>query len=285
MASAHYESFLVGGLLVLIGSVLFMAWSGWRYVDREREMETLSLRGIGHELRLNLLQFLAELRAIQSDDTLGPGALLPISFPQLDGVLSRPSEADRRALSVIRLHYDALGAHKLELRGLLAQRADTQSAQSYAIGTIVQAIASLYLWEQHKGRPPTEAHKTRSWHVRAWMKTHGFRADLVPNFHLRDAVVERLRSDGMALTPKPLSHTASQYYAKRYHRKSDPNAPFWRRKPVQNSGQMIDIAPTPIKVRTPSRPPAEPVAPQPAATPEAPIRVTYGPVTTASDRE
>jgi hypothetical protein len=48
--------------------------------------------------------------------------------------------------------------------------------------------------------------------------------------HLRDQVVARLRADGMTLTPKPLSHTASEFYAMQYDRKADPNAPFWKRK-------------------------------------------------------
>ena len=62
------------------------------------------------------------------------------------------------------------------------------------------------------------------------MKTHAFAADLFPDMHLRDAVVEYLRTEGMELTPKPLAYTASEYYAKQYDRKTDPNAPFGRRR-------------------------------------------------------
>jgi len=79
--------------------------------------------------------------------------------------------------------------------------------------------------------------------VRDWMKRHGFRADALPGLHLRDEVVERLRSYGMTLTPKPLTYTASQYYAKLYDRKADPNAPFWKRKQTEPKAEIDPAAP------------------------------------------
>lgn len=285
MADAQTATFLVGGLMVLIGAVLFMAWSVWRYVDRARDMETLALRGVGHELRLNILQFLSELNALSAHEGLNPSALLPISHPQLDGLLSRPSEADRKALSVMRLNYDRLSANKLELRSQIAQKRETKPTEDYTVATLVQAITSLYLWEQHKGRPPVDAHTTRSWHVRDWMKAQGFKADLVPHLHLRDAVVEQLRSDGMALTPKPLNHTASEYYAKKYHRKSDPRSPFGRRRMVDDPSTDT-LAAAPVKTQMDGPTPASPTSsPEPDAGLTSPIRVTYGPASTPGESD
>ncbi len=251
MSDATFQTFLVGGLLVLIGAVGFLAWSAWRWVDRERDMEKLSLEGVGHELRLNLQRMLAELASVASGEADGPSDLLPVTHPQLDALLARPSEADRRALTVIRGSYDELSARKLEIRSMLAQKKDVAKPLSASIDAVIDAIATLYLWEQHKGKPPTEAHSTRSWHVRDWMKSHGFHARMLPQLHLRDQVVERLRTYGMTLTPKPLTYTASEYYAKLYDRKSDPNAPFWKRreKPVEPIIEApLEAAPPPVEV-------------------------------------
>lgn len=229
MSDSTFQTFLVGGLLVLIGAVMFMAWSAWRWVDRERDMEKLTLTGVGHELHFNIKRMIAEMGEIGT----GNSALLPITHPQLDSILSRPSEADPRAMTRIRGLYDDLGASKMAIRAAIAQRQDVKPAYDNASAVVVEAIASFYLWEMHKGRPPEEAQKTRSWHVRDWMKAYGFKSDLLSGLHLRDAVVESLRTSGMDLTPKPLNHTASEYYAKLYDRKSDPRAPMWRRKAVK----------------------------------------------------
>lgn len=225
MSDATFQTFLVGGLLVLIGAVTFLAWSVWRWVDRERDMERHAISGIGHELMFNIKRMIAELAALPNGDAV----FLPVSHPQLEALLTRPNGMDRRAVTHIRGLYDDLNAGKMAVRAKIAQKQDVEPAYHGACRTVVTAIARLYLWEQHKGRPPAEAHSTRSWHVRDWMKANGFAADLLPGLHLRDAVVEELRGSGMALTPKPLDHTASEYYAKLYDRKSDPHAPFWKR--------------------------------------------------------
>ena len=236
MSDSTFQTFLVGGLLVLIGAVVFMAWSAWRWVDRERDMEKLTLTGVGHEFQFNIKRMIAEMGEIGS----GSPALLPITHPQLDSILARPSEADPRAMTRIRGLYDDLGAGKMALRAAMAQLQDVTPAYQNASAVIVEAVASLYLWEKHKGRPPEEAHTTRSWHVRDWMKGYGFESNLLSGLHLRDAVVERLRTAGMSLTPKPLNYTASEYYAKLYDRKSDPQAPFWKRKQKLEPVEIVD---------------------------------------------
>jgi hypothetical protein len=226
MSDATFQTFLVGGLLVLIGAVTFLAWSVWRWVDRAKDMEQQAISGIGYEFMFNTKRMISELAALQ----YGNAAFLPVSHPQLEALLTRPNGMDRRAVTHIRGLYDDLNASKMAVRAKLAQNQEVEAVYRAACRTVVTAIARLYLWEQHKGRPPEEAHKTRSWHVRDWMKTNDFAADLLPGLHLRDAVVEELRGSGMVLTPKPLDHTASEYYAKLYNRKTDPRAPMWRRK-------------------------------------------------------
>ncbi len=258
MSDASFQTFLVGGLLALIGAIVFMAWCIWRYVDRERDMEGLALEGVGHELRVNLQRLIAELGAVSRGEAKAPSDLLPMTHPQLDAVLARPVEADRRALTVIRSAYDELVARKQDIRSTLAQEQDTAEPLNLATGATIEAIGTLYLWEVHKGKAPDAAPSTRTWHVRDWMKGHGFRADALPGLHLRDAVIEGLRTYGMTLTPKPLTYTASEYYAKLYDRKADPNAPFWKRKqaeaepetepevPVEEVLQVEDPRPEPV---------------------------------------
>ncbi len=242
MSDASFQTFLVGGLLALIGAIVFMAWCIWRYVDRERDMEGLALEGVGHELRVNLQRLIAELGAVARGDAKTPSDLLPMTHPQLDAVLARPVEADRRALTVIRSAYDELVARKLDIRSTLAQGQSTAEPVNLATGATIEAIGTLYLWEMHKGKAPNAAPSTRTWHVRDWMKAHGFRANALPGLHLRDAVVEGLRTYGMTLTPKPLTYTASEYYAKLYDRKADPNAPFWKRKQVVAEPEIEPVA-------------------------------------------
>ena len=64
MSNATFETFLVSGILILIIAIGYLAWSAWRWVDRERDMEKRSLDGIRHEMRLNLQRLLDELRGV-----------------------------------------------------------------------------------------------------------------------------------------------------------------------------------------------------------------------------
>ncbi|MDJ0919646.1 MAG: hypothetical protein QNI84_00850 [Henriciella sp.] len=247
MNEGNFQTFMVGGLLILIGAVVFLAWSAWRYVDRERDMEKLSLAGVGHELRVNLQRLLQELSDVAGHQPTRPQDLLPLVHPQLDAVLARPGEADRRALTVIRAAYAEMVARKADIRDALAQGEDTSAATDSAINALIDGLATLYLWEEHKGRSPAEAHSTRSWDVRDWMKEHQFPVDALPGIHLRDVVVERLRTYGMALTPKPLTHTAHEYFSMQYDRKADPNAPFWKRKipkPEPETPETAEVQPS-----------------------------------------
>lgn len=244
MSNTTFETFLVSGLLVLIAAIGYLAWSAWRWVDRERDMEKRSLDGVSHELRLNLKRMLTELAGIANGTLRSEIEIIPVIHPQLDALLSRPNEADRRGLTIIRGNYNELSAHKQSLRAALASQGDVTAPANVAVDAVISSIATLYLWEEHKGRPPEAARSTRSWDVRDWMKANAFHADLLPGLHLRDQVVERLRSHGMVLTPRPLTYTASEYFAMQYDRKADRNAPFWKRKkkPV-----VEDAAPEPAE--------------------------------------
>ena len=284
MSNTTFETFLVSGLLVLIAAIGFLAWAAWRWVDRERDMEKLALSGVTYELRLNLKRMLSELAGIANGTLRSEIDIIPIVHPQLDSLLSRPNEADRKGLTMIRGNYNELSAHKASLRAALQTQGDISLPANAAVDAAIGSLASLYLWEEHKGRAPEDAQSTRSWAVRDWMKANSFHADLLPGLHLRDQVVERLRQDGMTLTPKPLTYTASEYYAKLYDRKADPNAPFWKRKakPVAEESveevedttpqnepdvsaepdtSMADIEPTSAQPEQPSVDPVDPVEP------------------------
>ncbi len=268
MSDATFETFLVSGLLVLIAAVAYLAWSAWRWVDRERDMEKLALTGVGHEMRLNLKRMLSELAGIANGALKSEIDIVPVVHPQLDALLSRPNEADRRGLTIIRGNYNELSAHKRSLQAALANQNDVGPSASVAVDAVIESLTSLYLWEEHKGRPPEAAQSTRSWDVRDWMKAHKFHADTLPGLHLRDQVVERLRSNGMTLTPKPLTYTASEYFAMQYDRKADPNAPFWKRKakpvPAKEIEAVSEEEPTaPAEVE--AAPELSPAVEEPAA--------------------
>ena len=238
MLNATFETFLVSGLLILIVAIGYLAWSAWRLVDRERDMEKRSLDGIRHEMRLNLKRLLDELRGVANGSLRSDIDIIPVVHPQLDALLSRPNEADRRGLTIIRGNYNELSAHKQTLRAALAKASDVKAPADNATQALIGSIATLYLWEQHKGCPPDHARTTRSWDVRDWMKATPFDAHALPGLQLRDQVVKYLRSEGMILTPKPLTHTAHEFYAMQYDRKADPNAPFWKRKPKKQADEM-----------------------------------------------
>ncbi len=227
-AALDFGTLFLMGALLLVGVAI--AWALWSEVATRRRAERQAVEGVGHELRVNLQRFAAELSSIFADDFAGPDEILPLTHPQLDAVHAAMVPANRNALAVISAMYATLGARKTALRAAYAQGRSPQPAAGQAADTVIDAIVALYLWECHDGARPNEAHSTRSWHVRDWMKRHGFEATLFPGMHLRDEVVERLRQYGMTLTPQPLALTAHEYYSRRYDRAADPRSPFGRRR-------------------------------------------------------
>lgn len=230
MSDATFQTFLSFGLFVLTAAIGYLAWSAWRWMDRIGDAEKTALHGIGYELEANLKRMMKELAGIADGSVSSEIQLVPVVHAQLDAFLARSTVADRKSLTMMRDNYNALAAHKNSLRAALREQSDVVGPANVAVDAVISSIATLYLWTDHKGRMPEDAHSTRSWDVRDWMKANRFDADSLPGLHLRDAVVERLRTLGMTLTPRPLTHTAHEFYSMQYDRKADPNAPFWKRK-------------------------------------------------------
>ena len=65
-------------------------------------------------------------------------------------------------------------------------------------------------------------------------------------------MVERLRQYGMHLTPRPLTHTAHEYYSLRYDRKADPHGPMWRRSKKKKSKDKKKTPPIKLAKTLPS---------------------------------
>lgn len=213
MRGTYFETFVAGGLVLLVIGVLAVAFLLWRREDGRRAAVAQSFRGIGEEFRLNLQHALKEIADLHRG-RIGLAHDIPaITHPQLDGLLSATIVADKRALAVLHGVYSDLESAKRRLRFALERDHDLSVPLEDAEQSVIRGICALYLWQQHDGRAPEDAASTRSAHVRDWLKAKGFEQDMVPGMALRDEVVECLRRSGMALTPKPLTHSAYEYYA------------------------------------------------------------------------
>jgi hypothetical protein len=224
MSEAQFYTFLSGGLGLTVALLTLVAWHLWRMREDSRAGRISALSGVSHEMRINLQRMVSELSQVAANPVIGPDVLLPIRHPQLDGVNSSLINANRNGIAVIGVTYQELEARKLSLRAQLAQGNAPGVVLDDAMDGAINGIAALYFWEVHKGALPAEIGRVRSWDVRDWMKAHGFKADAFPGMHLRDEVVERLRMYGLELTPKPLTHTAWEYYNMQYDRHADRRA-------------------------------------------------------------
>ena len=193
MSEAQFYTFFTGGLGLLIAAALMIAWQLWRLRDEERDGAISALDGVSHEMRINLQRMVNEVAQIVDTQEAGPDVLLPVQHPQLDGVNASLIRTNRNAIAVIGATYQELEARKMALRAYLAQKRDLTPALDDAMDATINGIATLYMWEEHAGVRPSEAGMVRSWHVRDWMKAHGFSAHSFPGMHLRDEVVERPR--------------------------------------------------------------------------------------------
>ena len=234
MSESDFYTFFTGGLGLLIAAALLIAWQFWRLRDDEREGAISALEGVSHELRINLQRMVNEVAQIAANHEAGPDALLPIRHPQLDGVNSTMIRANRNAIAALGATYQELEARKMSLRATLAQGRDPSTSLDDAMDAVINGIATLYMWEVHGGARPSDAGVVRSWHVRSWMKGHGFSQGALPGMYLRDEVVERLRTYGLNLTPQPLTHTAHEYYNMQYDRHADTRGPLGKRKPPKD---------------------------------------------------
>ena len=249
MSNDQFAAFMTGGMTLLVAAALAIAWILWRERDSRIDATRAALEGVAHEYRINVQRMITELAMAARGELPGPSALLPISHPQMDGVNAGLIETNRKALAVINASYLELSSRKELLRRAIIDGSDMQQDMSDAMDATIDALATLYMWEEHKGVSPHEARSTRSWYVRDWMKDHNFQNDAFPGLHLRDQVVERLRTYGMPLTPRPLTHTAHEYYSMQYDRYADPRSPFGKRK-MDEDGKIIRKLP---RVKLPKR--------------------------------
>jgi hypothetical protein len=247
MSEADFYTFFTGGLGLLVALMTLVAWHLWRMREDARAGRLSALDGISHEMRINLHRMVSELSQVAANPAVGPDVLLPIRHPQLDGVNSAMINANRNGIAVIGVTYQELEARKLSLRAQLAQGNAPGAVLDDAMDAAINGVAALYFWEVHKGALPDEIGRVRSWDVRDWMKGHGFKAEAFPGMHLRDEVVERLRMYGLQLTPKPLTHTAWEYYNMHYDRHADENGPLGRRRqrpaeePAEDQGAEDEV--------------------------------------------
>lgn len=242
MPDEQFAAFMAGGMAILVAASLAIAWILWRERDSRIDRTAAAIEGIGHEYRINVQRMITELAMMARGELPGPSALIPISHPQLDGVNAGLIETNRKALAVMNASYLELTSRKEQLREGIINRTDISQDLGDAIHASIDALTTLYLWEEHKGVSPHEARSTRSWEIRDWMKEHRFQNDAFPGLHLRDQVVERLRDYNMELTPRPLSHTAHEYYSMQYDRYADPRSPFGRRK-LDEDGNVVPKEP------------------------------------------
>jgi len=233
MSEAQFYTFLTGGLSLAIALLILVAWNLWRMREEASAGRASALAGVAHELRINLHRMISELSQVAHHPGVGPDVLLPIRSPQLDGVNRSLINTNRNGIAVLGSTYQEMEARKLGLRAILAQGRAPETELDDAMDAAINGIAALYIWEVHKGALPAEIGRVRSWSVRDWMKTKNFRADAFPGMHLRDEVVERLRLYGLELTPRPLTHTAWEYYSMQYDRHSDARGPLGRRREKQ----------------------------------------------------
>ena len=258
MSEAQFYTFLTGGLGLLTALMTLVAWHLWRMREDTRAGRISALGGVSHELRINLQRMVSELSQVAANPVIGPDVLLPIRHPQLDGVNASLINANRNGIAVIGVTYQELEARKLSLRAQLAQGNAPGNVLDDAMDAAINGIAALYFWEVHHGALPAEIGRVRSWDVRYWMKAHGFKADAFPGMHLRDELVERLRMYGLELTPRPLTHTAWEYYNMSYDRHAERNARAEQRRARQAEEADLAAAAPEARAYTPAPHPRPP---------------------------
>ena len=200
-------------LLVIAGAiagivVLMIIWFVLKSLRTRGRALTMALDGVGHEFRFNLQRVLSELRDLTGNGDAREELSVPLGRPQLDSLLTQPAVKDKRALERLDTTYRALEASRHEVG---TQGQSSEAIEAYK-RSAVDAIAILYLWEQHKGGLPEKAPSTSSSAVRDWMKSLGFSQTLIPGMALRDEVIKHLRRLRMPLKPSELGMSAQDYY-------------------------------------------------------------------------
>ena len=164
MSNDQFAAFMTGGMVILVAAALAIAWILWRERDARVDSQRAALDGVGHEYRINVQRFINELSMAARGELPGPSALLPVSHPQMDGVNASLIETNRKALAVINASYLELSSRKELIRDAMLGGQDIQPEVTDAIYASIDALTTLYLWEEHKGASPHEARSTRSWY-------------------------------------------------------------------------------------------------------------------------
>ena len=99
MSGTYFETFLVGGLGLLVTAALAITWLLWRQDDTRQEAIKLSLEGIGHEFRFNMFQTVRELADVCEGRIRLSRDIPVIEHPQLNAVLATIMATDKRPLA------------------------------------------------------------------------------------------------------------------------------------------------------------------------------------------
>jgi len=97
MSESSFQTFMTGGMLLLVTALLAVAWLLWRLRDDREDAEHAALEGVTHELKMNLQRMLGELMALSGGAKYTAGSLMDVRHPQLDAVNSALVHCDRRA--------------------------------------------------------------------------------------------------------------------------------------------------------------------------------------------
>ena len=115
MSGTYFETFLVGGLGLLVTAALAITWLLWRQDDTRQEAIKLSLEGIGHEFRFNMFQTVRELADVCEGRIRLSRDIPVIEHPQLNAVLATIMATDKRPLAAVQATYQAIEAAKRRL--------------------------------------------------------------------------------------------------------------------------------------------------------------------------
>lgn len=231
MTEENLEVLLVigGGIAAIV--VLMIIWFVWKNMRASGRALKMALDGVGHEFRFNLQRVLAELRDLSANGDVSDDLAMPLARPQLESLRTQPAVKDKRALERLDTMYQALEASRSSVR----QQGQSGEAVDAYKRSAVEAVAILYLWEQHKGGLPEKAPSTSSSAVRDWMKSLGFTQTLIPGMALRDEVIRQLRGMRMPLKPGDLRMTAQDYYGTPAKENTAPQ------------GELVAGAPDPVE--------------------------------------
>ena len=208
MREDYLETFLVGGLGLLVVTTLMIAWLLWQE-RRARKMSIgVALAGVGYEFVHNLHQVLVEIARLKAGVPGSVQGLVPLAHPQLDGVIAHPMATDKRALSGVHSAYRSLEVYRMRIRERAAHGRNATGAIDELTDSAVHAIATAYLWDRHGGRLPRKARSPRASAVHRWLTSHGFAREAVEGRDLHDAVIRALQDGGTALKPRPISMPA-----------------------------------------------------------------------------